>query len=73
MPKPSSDVVVFRVIGELRGDPGHLLLAGPDGHQYDYDIARGTVTPIELADAWDVDVEDGSEVRVWSPTPGVVA
>ncbi len=68
-----SEVVVFRVVGELRGDPNHLLLESPDGRRYDYDIARGTVTPVEPCDAWEIDVSGSSEVHIWSPAPMIVA
>jgi hypothetical protein len=73
MSRSTSDVVVFRVIGELRGDPSHLLLASPDGSCYDYDIARGTVTPVSPTDAWWIDLPNGAEVRMWAPSPRVVA
>lgn len=68
-----SDVVVFRVIGELRDNPGHLLLASPDGRWYDYDIARGTVSPVEPAASWDIDTQDGTELHIWAPSPRFVA
>ena len=32
-------MIEFRVIGELRQDPGHLLLLDADGQCYDYDVA----------------------------------
>lgn len=69
----ASSEVVYRVVGELRDDPGHLLLTSPDGRWYDYDIARGTVVPAEPADAWTMDVEEGAEVRIWTPASRVVA
>ena len=68
-----SDVVVFRVIGELRGDPGHLLLTSPDGRWYDYDIARGTVAPIEPIEASDLDRWDIGGDGPQAASPKVVA
>lgn len=73
MPNAPSEVVVFKVVGELRGDPGHLLLESPDGSRYDYDIARGTVTPADPDTCWTVDTHIDSEVRLWKATPRVVA
>ena len=37
----------FRVIGELRTNPGHLLLLDSDGGCYEYDMALDIVVPIE--------------------------
>ena len=37
----------FRVIGELRTNPGHLLLLDSDGGCYDYDMSLGIVVPVE--------------------------
>lgn len=45
------ETIELRVIGELKTDPGHLLLVGDDGRWYDYDIALGTFTPIEPSDS----------------------
>lgn len=73
MSNAPSEVVVFRVVGELRGDPNHLLLESPDGCRYDYDIARGTVTPVEPCDAWTIDLSGSSEVHIWTPAPRIVA
>ena len=50
----------FQVIGELRGDPGHLLLMCGDGHWYDYDLARGEIARIAPSDSWAVDVIDNT-------------
>ncbi len=58
---PPVDVCEFQVIGELKGDPGHLLLRGEDTRWYDYDIEAGTVTPIEEDGSREVDViEEGT-------------
>ena len=48
----------FQVIGELRGDPGHLLLMCGDGYWYDYDLARGEIERIAPSDSWAVDVTE---------------
>ena len=50
----------FQVIGELRGDPGHLLLMCGDGHWYDYDLAHGEIARIAPSDSWAVDVLDNT-------------
>ena len=54
----------FQVIGELRGDPGHLLLMCGDGHWYDYDLAHGEIARIAPSDSWAVDVIDNASERV---------
>jgi hypothetical protein len=72
MANTPSEVVVYRVVGERREDPGRLLLASPDGRWYDYDIARGTVVPAEPADGWTMDAAVGEEVRIWTPASRVV-
>lgn len=68
-----SEVVVFRVIGERADDPRHLLLASPDGCWYDYDIDHGTVVPVAPADSWNIDMQDGTEVHLWTASPRIVA
>ena len=62
-----SDNIDFQVIGELRSDPGHLLLMGDDGHWYGYDIALGEFTRIEPSDAWAVDITDLVALRIEVP------
>ena len=37
----------FRVIGELRTSPGHLLLLDSDGGCYEYDMSLDIVVPVE--------------------------
>ena len=37
----------FRVIGELRTNPGHLLLLDSDGGCYEYDMSLDVVVPVE--------------------------
>lgn len=37
----------FRVIGELRANPGHLLLLDSDGGCYEYDMSLDVVVPVE--------------------------
>jgi hypothetical protein len=49
------ETIEFRVIGERRDDPGHLLLIGPAGEWYDYALEDGTITRIDPTDAWAVD------------------
>ncbi len=50
------DMIAFRVIGERRNDPAHLLVVDDDGQCYDYDILHEDITPTELDGAWAVDV-----------------
>ncbi len=69
MSSRSSDVVVFKVIGERADDPRHLLLASSDGVWYDYDIDRGTVAPVNQADSWNIDLQNDTEVRLWTASP----
>ena len=54
----------FQVIGELRGDPGHLLLMCGDGHWYDYDLTSGEIARIAPSDSWAVDVIDNASESV---------
>ena len=61
------DSVDFQVIGELKDDPNHLLLLGDDRHWYDFDIASGSITPIEPSDAWAVDLTDRVALRLDVP------
>ena len=56
------DAISFQVIGELKGDPGHLLLIGDDGGWYDYDIVQVTIEPIEPGDSWAVDIAGHSGI-----------
>lgn len=57
----------FQVIGQLKSDPGHLLLMGDDGCWYDYDISAGSITPIDVTDSWAVDVSDQVALRLEIP------
>jgi hypothetical protein len=65
------DAISFQVIGELKGDAGHLLLTGDDGSWYDYDIVQGTIEQIELSDSWAVDIADHPMVPRKVPVPSV--
>lgn len=67
MSKEYADNVDFQVIGELKADPGHLLLMGDDGQWYDYDIASGEFTRIEPSDVWAVDITDRVALRMEVP------
>lgn len=62
--EPEQDAIEFQVIGELKGDPGHLLLMCRDGHWYDYDMVHGMIAPIAPDDSWAVDVIDNFSGRV---------
>ncbi len=61
------DVCDFQVIGELKADPGHLLLKGGDGQWYDYDIAVGEIERIEPGDSWALDPEKHVALRIEVP------
>lgn len=54
--------VEFSVKGESMEDPGHFLLVDTDGQYYDYEIATGLITPIEVDATWAVDPEPAVEV-----------
>lgn len=62
------DQVEFRVIGELRRDPGHLLLLDHDGQCYDYDLFEGRIEPIDPDCAWEVDAVHASSIIIDAPT-----
>jgi hypothetical protein len=49
-------MIEFHVIGELRDDPGHLLVIDCDGQCYDFDIELDEIVPVEMDDTWSVDV-----------------
>ncbi|HYH13108.1 MAG TPA: hypothetical protein VD789_12190 [Thermomicrobiales bacterium] len=58
-------MIEFHVIGELRHDPGHLLLLDADGQCYDYDVSMSEIIPVEPDGTWAVDViEEGRLVMV---------
>ena len=58
------DAIEFQVIGERKGDPGHLLLMCRDGQWYDYDLVHEVIAPIAPDDSWAVDVLDHASRRV---------
>ncbi|HYH13411.1 MAG TPA: hypothetical protein VD789_13720 [Thermomicrobiales bacterium] len=60
---PHLDNIDFQVIGELRGNPQHLLLQGGDGLFYSYDIAVGEIHQLEPDDSWTVDLLDTAHQR----------
>ena len=62
-----SDSIDFQVIGELKGDPNHLLLLGDDRHWYDFEIVSGAITRIEPSDAWAIDITDRVALRLEVP------
>ena len=67
MHHPNPDNIDFQVIGQLKRDPGHLLLMGDDGCWYDYDISVGSITHIDITDSWAVDVSDRVALRIEVP------
>lgn len=60
----TSDIVEFRVIGELKANPHHLLLLSDDGGCYDYDILGGEIAPLEPDDSWAVDIIVSASPRI---------
>lgn len=65
-------MIEFHVIGELRDDPGHLLLLDGDGQCYDYDIALDEVVPIEPDVRWKVDVIEEVRLVMLAPDDRIV-
>ncbi len=63
-PHTLDDLCEFRVVGERRDDPGHLLLLGCDGLWYDYDISSNEIRQVELSDSWAVDVVEAEALPV---------
>lgn len=63
----SEDLCEFQVIGELKDDPGHLLLMCGSGRWYAYDIAGNDIVPVEPTDSWAVDVRDTAGCRFGTP------
>lgn len=60
-------MIEFQVIGELRGDQGHLLLLDDDGQCYDYDIVLDEIFPIDVDGTWTVDVIEDSALVLEVP------
>jgi hypothetical protein len=69
MTDPQVDTIEFRVIGEMKSDPDHLLLSDEDGHWYGYRISTGTIVPVEPSDFWTVDRVDNPGCSVAPPAP----
>lgn len=65
-------MIEFRVIGELRQDPGHLLLLDADGQCYDYDVAASEILPVEPDSSWAVDVIEEGRLVVVAPPEKIV-
>lgn len=60
-------MIEFQVIGELKGDQGHLLLLDDDGQCYDYDIVLDEIVPIDVDGSWTVDVIDNASLLMEVP------
>jgi hypothetical protein len=58
------ETIEFKVIGELRDDPGHLLLLDRDGQCYDYDLSRDEIVPVDPGGMWSVDVIENTGLVV---------
>ncbi len=61
------DTIAFRVIGELKADPAHLLVLDDDGRYYDYDILREEIVPVDLDGSWAIDVVEESNLIIEAP------
>lgn len=58
-------MIEFRVIGEVRNEPGHLVLLDEEGQCYDYNVEVGEVVAVEPDARWAIDViEEGRLVMV---------
>lgn len=66
-------MIEFHVIGELRDDPGHLLVIDGDGQCYDFDIALDEIVPIEIDGSWAVDVVEAPIVVIEAPAEMVAS
>lgn len=66
-PRTKDDPCEFRIVGERRDDPGHLLALGCDGRWYDYDVTGNRMTLVELTDSWAVDVAELPAIHLPSP------
>ena len=66
-------MIEFHVIGELRDDPGHLLVIDGDGQCYDFDIALDEILPIEIDGSWSVDVVEAPIVVIEAPAEMVAS
>lgn len=59
--------IEFRVIGERREDPGHLLLVDDEGRPYDYDLVLDEIVPIELDSTWNIDFPERKALVIEAP------
>lgn len=66
-------MIEFHVIGEMRDDPGHLLVIDGDGQCYDFDIELDEIVPIEMDDSWSVDIVESPVVVVEAPVERVAS
>jgi hypothetical protein len=61
------DMVAFRVVGESKTDPAHLLVLDDEGKCYDYDILREEIVPVELDGTWLIDPVEESNLIIEAP------
>ena len=66
-------MIEFNVIGEMRNDPGHLLLLDRDGQCYDYDIVLDEIAPVEADGKWAVDVIEEGSLVIAAPEEKILA
>ncbi|HYH13360.1 MAG TPA: hypothetical protein VD789_13465 [Thermomicrobiales bacterium] len=66
-------MIEFHVIGELRDDPGHLLVIDGDGQCYDFDVALDEIFPIEMDERWSVDVVESPVLVVEAPVERIAS
>lgn len=66
-------MIDFRVIGELRANPRHLLMHGDDGRYYGYDLETGEIRPIELDESWALDVSCPTTLHIVAPAESIAS
>lgn len=66
-------MIEFHIIGELRDNPGHLLVIDGDGQCYDFDIALDEIVQIEIDGSWAVDVVEAPIVVIEAPAEMVAS
>lgn len=63
------DTIAFRVVGERKNDPAHLLVVDDDGQHYDYDLLNEEIAPVSIDSAWKLDViTEESHLIIEAPT-----
>lgn len=64
-----TDTIAFRVIGERRDNPTHLLVVDDDGQRFDYDLIAEEIHPAADDGDWAIDVViEESHFLIEAPT-----